>query len=68
MTLVFRDRAHCLRSRPESFPGNLTACCRESCDRYVTDGVIEAAKKKGLPIDWHDLKTGICGFVPREGD
>lgn len=62
----FRDRAYCSRSGTD-VPRGLEPCCRESCDRYVSETVQRLADKARLPIGYADLKTSKCGFVPREG-
>ena len=62
MSGMYRDRAWCSRSRPKSAEG----CCRESCDRYVTDPIWRDALAKRMQIVWADLKTSKCGYLPRE--
>lgn len=63
--IMFRDRAHCLRSDAENVVAGFT-CANTACDRFVDATVERLAAKAKLPIGWADLKTSKCGFVPRE--
>lgn len=54
--LCYRDRCFCSR----------TDCENESCFLRVTDKIVEAAERIGLPIDMADFSKGLNCFKKNE--
>lgn len=63
---MFRDRAYCSRSRPDSWRMDQVRCMNTDCDRFAGPNILRMAAEAKAPIGWADLKTSKCGFVADE--
>lgn len=66
MSIIYRDRAYCIRSACDELAE--VGCLNRECDRFVTETVLRLSDESGLNIGWADLKTSKCGFVPRDAE